>query len=810
MAEERTELDKMIPLEEVPLERPRYPSNAGYPESTSYGYGHGEAEESDGLNVREIWRMIRKRQWLILAIVLIVTSLVTIEAYRTKSTFTASAFIEIGKDSPAIRSGPNDRVIQTEDSDTYYPQLSINTNLFRLTSEPLLEDVVVNLKLDENPSFMDLGKKSVVEAIELIRNRFIPQAQDEPPPPPVYIPVTDTHSNAPRSVEESARLAPYVGIISGGLRAEPVKDTRTLKVTYTHTNPAITAAVANGVARAFIDETFDNKTERFTKASAWLDKTTRELKARVERADQTLADYTRTHNIFSTDGKETLTTDKLSKLHELVTRAETERMLKQSLYEEIKAGRGGQLPAAYADLKLTALQTRLEELQGSYDKLALKFGPDNPAMIEAQQQIAVVQKQIDTSRHALEEKLKSEYEVAVRDEQSLKNALAQSKGEAVQQNQDAIQYNILKQEVETAKGLYTDFLNKTSQAQVEVAQQHNNLRLIQPARIPGSPIGPARFRMIMFAFFLSLAGGIGLAYGLEYLDNTIKTIDDVGRYMRLPALGLIPALASTNSAKLGKGKKARKLSGSSSLQAVAIQGYDMDRLKVLETRSTAAEAYRVVRTSMLLSTAGNPPKTILVTSGQPGEGKTTTAVNTAISLAQLGASVLIIDCDMRKPSTHKIFGLDNMRGLSTYLSRNIEVDGLIRKLQIPNLSLLSSGAIPPNPAELISSERMKNLLRELGEKYDHILIDSPPLINVTDPIILSSMVDGVILVVHGGRSTRGVAQRARQDLVSVGAKIFGVVLNNVDMRREGYNEYYYYRYYSDYGQKDEREEGAAD
>jgi polysaccharide biosynthesis transport protein len=379
----------------------------------------------------------------------------------------------------------------------------------------------------------------------------------------------------------------------------------------------------------------------------------------------------------------------------------------------------------------------------------------------------------------------------------------------VQQNQDAIQYNILKQEVETAKGLYTDFLNKTSQAQVEVAQQHNNLRLIQPARVPGSPIGPARFRMIMFAFFLSLAGGIGLAYGLEYLDNTIKTIDDVGRYMRLPALGIIPALATTNSAKLGKGKKARRLSASSSLQAVAIQGYDMDRLKVLETRSTAAEAYRVVRTSMLLSTAGNPPKTILVTSGQPGEGKTTTAVNTAISLAQLGASVLIIDCDMRKPSTHKIFGLDNMRGLSTYLSRDIKVDGLIRKLQIPNLSLLSSGAIPPNPAELISSERMKNLLRELGEQYDHILIDSPPLINVTDPVILSAMVDGVILVVHGGKSTRGVAQRARQDLVSVGAKIFGVVLNNVDMRRDGYNEYYYYRYYSDYGQND-REEGAAD
>jgi capsular exopolysaccharide synthesis family protein len=205
---------------------------------------------------------------------------------------------------------------------------------------------------------------------------------------------------------------------------------------------------------------------------------------------------------------------------------------------------------------------------------------------------------------------------------------------------------------------------------------------------------------------------------------------------------------------------------------------------------------------MLLSAAGSPPKTVLVTSGQPGEGKTTTVVNTAISLAQLGASVLIIDCDLRKPSTHKVFGISHTKGLSTYLSSDVEIDGLIQKLQIPNLSLLPCGPIPPNPAELISSERMKDLLKTLIGRYDHILVDSPPLIHVTDPVILSSLVDGVILVVHGGKSSRAVAQRARQELASVGAKVFGVVLNNVDVRREGYDEYYYKRYYSDYEQEE--------
>lgn len=306
----------------------------------------------------------------------------------------------------------------------------------------------------------------------------------------------------------------------------------------------------------------------------------------------------------------------------------------------------------------------------------------------------------------------------------------------------------------------------------------------------------------MIGLFLSLLGGIGLAYFLEYLDNTIKTVEDVGRYAQLPALGVIPVMAGTMAERLTGGRKRKGLTNGKS---PVREGREFpvaanNSLTIFDNRSSAAEAYRVVRTSMLLSAAGNPPKTVLVTSGQPGEGKSTTVVNTAISLAQLGLSVLIIDCDLRRPSTHKILGVTATEGLSSYLSRNIEIDPLIHKLQIPNLSLLPCGPIPPNPAELISSSRMKELLKELAARYDHILIDSPPMMNVTDPVILSSMVDGVILVVHGGKSPRATVQRARQELLGVGAKIFGVVLNNIDLRREGYDSYYYYynRYYTGY------------
>lgn len=802
MEEDRVEIERVESPVEGQLVRPHYPRTVGYPEAPAfnYGYGYGDGEEEEGLPLRQLWRTARKRKWLIVTIAIIITTVVGIEAYRTKSTYRASAFIELGKDSPAIRSASGGMVIQTDDADIYYPQLAINTNLFRLTSEPLLEDVVADLKLDGNPKFAESSRRSAWEAMQAILNRATFQKPETDNALVLGSLVQDSSSALPRSKEDSERLAPYVAIIAGGLQAEQVKETRTLRVTFTHTDPVIAAAVANGVAQDFINKTFENKTEKFTSASQWLDTTTRELKAKVERAEQDLANYTREHNIFSTEGKETLTTDKLSRLHEQATRAETERILKQSVYEVVKAGRASELPAAFSDPKIGALQGKLEELQTTAEKLNLKYGPQHPQVLETRVLIDTIRGQLESSRKALEDKLKSEYELAQRDERSLKMSLAQAKGEAVQQNQDAIQYNILKQEVDTEKGLYKEFLQKTSQAKVEVAQQHNNMQIVQPARVPGGPVGPARFRMIMIAFFMSLVGGLGLAYLLEYVDNTIKTVEDVGRYVRLPALGVIPAIAAAAPGRLKGGNGKRLAAGNGTSLNASKQPYASQRLALADNRSSAAEAYRVVRTSMLLSAAGRPPKIVLVTSGQPGEGKTTTVVNTAISLAQLGASVLIIDCDLRKPATHKVFGIDHTRGLSTYLSSEVEVDGLIHKLQIPNLSLLPCGPIPPNPAELISSERMKNLLETLAARYDHVLIDSPPLIHVTDPVILSSLVDGVILVVHGGKSSRAVTQRARQELTSVGAKIFGVVLNNVDMRREGYDEYYYQRYYSEYGQ----------
>ncbi len=801
MADEKVELEPIrpaaAPLEAVSRDtaglRPHYPQGAGY----GYPYGTGEGR----MHLRELWRTLRKRKWLVLTLMFVVTTLVTIEMYRTKDVYQATTLIEVGKDVSRLGQSSN---IFGDDYDPFY-MVNIKTKMLMVRSHALLESVVLENHLDENPQFLRAGgKKSIWEALHLIGARVgIASSSADTQPAAESGGDVVTTNQTPRldhlTPEARRRVEMCISMLNGGITVEPVKETRALRIAYSHSDPEIAALVTNGIAATFLSRNFENKTAKFTDAARWLNDSTNRLKAKVQEAEEKLAAYTREHGIFLTDKSGTLTTVKLARLHDEALRAESERVMKESLYQEVKEGRVRNNPEAYADLlfksspKLVELQKQMADLQSQKAEMSVKYGDDNPRVKEVNEKIEVIQKQLDDSLHSLEEKLKTEYERALRDEQNFKAMLAGAKGEATVQNQAEIQYTLLKQEVEVNKQLYQDFLNKTNQAEAQKVEQQNNLRIIEAAEVPGGPIGPRRGFSIFAALLLSTGIGIGLAFFLEYLDNTIKTVEDVSRYAQLPALSVIPAVGGSVSRRLSaRGRKAL-----SATTSATERGY---QLVTLEPQSSAAEAYRVLRTSVLLSAAGQPPKIVLITSGQPGEGKTTTAINTAISLAQLGASVLIVDCDLRRPTAHKVLGVEHQQGLSTYLSQaQVTLDEVIQPLPIDNLSLLPCGPIPPNPAELIISDRMKEMLVELRGRYDHIIVDSPPLINVTDPVILSTMVDGVILVVHGGKSTRDLVRRARQELATVGAKIFGVVLNNVDLRRDGYDNYYYDRYYTNYG-----------
>jgi polysaccharide biosynthesis transport protein len=817
--------------EKISLERRQAPSDAQLQQAdwrrTSYAdsYGINGAEE-EGVQVDWVrWaRAIFRRKRLIGAVVTIGTALSLFAAFRTRDDYQAYAVIYVGKeDTAVVKVREGDLVIQNEES--------LRTKMYLLQSNPLVEEVIVNLKLDRSEDILDPGGRTLKETFgsmsERVKKAFQGQGNRSEPAPILpdsfFAPATRPTTEPQYSPAESWRLAPFVEIFKKNLSVElasdarlmnhslePISEARLLRVAYTHPDPALAAAICNRLAQTLIYRNIENKSEKFKDASGWLDRSTRELKARAERAEQALANYALAHNNIAPQGKGSLSADRLLRMQAEVTRAETDRIIKESLYEDVKRGRVEHVPTAYSDENLAELQKKLGDLMTQAAQLDVNYGPDNPQTVEVQQQIAAIRKQIESHRKSLEVKLKLDFDRAVRDERAFKQALEGAKDETAKENVDTFQYGILQQEVDTTKSLYRNFLEKSGEANFELAQQQNNLRVVEPAQPPRTPTAPNRALWTTIGFALSLTVSVGVALLLELFDHSIKTADDLSRRLQLPALAVIPTIGEKGVALLlGKFKDKLKLPAGVALLRAAFNGGaalsagahgDLNaigplpsrpQLITIADRSPAAEAYRMLRTSIMLSenSAGFKAKTWLITSGQPSEGKTTTTINVAISIAQLGRSVLVVDCDLRTPTVHEKLHIDQKPGLSTYLSSDVKLEDVIRKSDVPGLSLIPSGAVPSNPCDLIGSRKMKEMVETLAKSYDYVMFDSPPLVNLADPLILSTIVDSVILIVSG-KSNWETVSHARNDLSSVGANVFGVVLNDVTVNRIPYYGYY--------------------
>ena len=742
---------------------------------------------TDEIDLREIWRTLWKRRWMIFAIVAIVTTLVAIQMFRTKPWYSSSTMIKIGKqNSMVLKSG---EMTLNDDFDPNY-LVTVNTSKLELESPGLFKDVVNELDLTKNKKVLEEVNSSGLLS-------FFRGKKEE---------IKSKSSGDNSEFEESLELKPFTEYLKKNTSVRQIKNTRALQVSFTNEDPVLAARVSKSIAEVFIRRSFNLQTERFRNSADWLDRSTRELKSKVQKTQEALARYTRENQIYTTDNGEgrggtTLTTSKLTQLHDRYLRARGERILKSSLYNQLRSGKVNDIPEVFSDPKMITLQKGLSDAQTKAAELKAEFGPEYPKMIEVNNQIKVLTSQIRKSKSALESKFRAEYQRAVADERSLQKELDNAKSSAVNENQASIRFNILKQDVDTARGLYTDFLQKTNQANAQVAEQNNNIKVIQEAEIPTKPDGPRRMMIILVGFILSLGASMGLAYLLESLDESVKTIEDVERYTNLPVLGVIPSMDSSNKGVFKRKFDQKEIDVQSDGSHLGLVKENMvlaTMPKAFEGYSIISEAYLSLRTSLLLSSAEHPPKTILFTSSLPGEGKTTTAVNTAVSLTKLGSKVLIIDCDLRRPTVHKQLSISSATGLTNYLSgTEYELDDLVQELSIQNLSVLASGPIPPNPTELLSSHKMREMLESLYEEYDHIIIDTPPIVSVTDSTILSTAVDGTVLVISSGKTTGDILQRSNQELGAVNSKVLGAVLNNVDLRKDGYGYGYYNYYHSD-------------
>ena len=448
-------------------------------------------------------------------------------------------------------------------------------------------------------------------------------------------------------------------------------------------------------------------------------------------------------------------------------------------------------------------QKKIADLQANRARMLQEFKESAPEIKEVDTQIASLEDSInkvaeknnkdvqafrEQAANTLLQNRQTNYLKAKDAEDKIRDAFDAQYTEAQGQNGDAVKLKLLEQNIETNKGFLENLRKNQSSNDVASQGSDNNISVAGFAVPSDIAVSPRRLTTVLAALLLSTVFGMGLALFLEYLDDTISSTEEIENYLQLPALAAIPTMDSMPRRKL-------LLVGSGSDDAD-----DNEHSELLihsDPRSSLAEAYRQLRTSILLSTAGHAPKSLLITSSLPSEGKTTTATNTAISLAQTGAKVLIIDADMRRPRLHSVFNIANGEGLSTLLSSALteaEILNVVKYDERTKLNLLTSGPIPPNPAELIGSDQMLNLLKTLQSHYTHVVVDSPPITSFTDGVLIASMVDGVILVVHAGKSSRQVVRRARQLLQDVGARIFGVVLNNVNLRSQD-NYYYYQSYY---------------
>lgn len=706
----------------------------------------------------DYWHVIVKRRWVVFSCLLIVFSTVAIGTLKQRPIYQGMVLIEISPVQPNVLHFKEVLQISPTDTESY-----LRTQYKVLSSRTLAVRVVEDLRLYRNPEFY--RRRMLFGLIESDPEKIPPSSDHSPPDPS-----TEAYSNSVRHFLDS------VGV-------SPVRRSNLVEVGFYSEDPKLAARVANQLASDYIDQNLQVKWDETVKASEWLSGRLVDLKAKLEKAEDALQAYAKANAILFIADKQNLTNARLQQLQEEYTKAQADRFQKESYYSLIQAGKVQDLPGVLSNRLVQDLALRLAELGREYSQVTAFVKPDYPKAVQIKKQMDALQAEIEKQKAALVQNIVDEYRSAVAREKYLADAVENQKQDVNDIAEKSIHYNILKREVETSQQLYEGLLQRLKEAQVSAGLKASNIRIVDPAEVPKRPTKPRVLFNLSLGVILGLGLGIGLAFFQEYLDNTLKTSDEVETLLRLPSLGIVPRFQLNGAGKAADGKLLPAASTNQEPIAPAIQ-----------TNPEAVEAFRSLRTSILLS-ASPVPRILLITSALPSEGKTTTTVNLGVTLASLGSKVVIVDCDMRRPACHRSTGVENNPGFVQCLTGHADLSQAI--LEVPgvaNLSVIPCGPIPPNPAEVLSSPLTGVLLRKLRSQFEYVLLDSPPLLSVADSRILSILTDAVILVARAYSTPYDVVRRARALLYGAGARILGVALNDVDFRRDGYSSDYYHRY----------------
>src|SRR5215472_12524615 len=696
--------------------------------------------------------ILRKHRWLILSFLLAVVTIVAVATFREKPVYVASATLEIDKENTNILpfSGMESYDF-TVDLDNY-----IDTQSRILASETLALQTIRILGLNADPAFAGANDSEAI--------------------------ITGTLKNQ--------TLPPEIGAFLGSLAVRRIPSSRLLTVSFESTDPRAAARILNAHLENYVEQNYKGRYEATADASKFLQSELDELSVKVRRSEDARIAYERANQIWLVGDttSSNVTTQRLADLNKQLTDAQSDSLRKQALYEFAKAGDVDAVPQIRDNNVLAGMRQRRADLAIQYTDAVNQYGPNFPKVQRLQAQMKELDEQMLRERKGIVVQLENDYREAKQQEDLLSRALEAQKAEANVMSQKMIEYNILKREAEANKTLYDSLQTKLKEGQIASGLKSSNIRIVDPALVPTTPARPAKTRNLMLAFLVGLVGGIGLALLREYLDNTVKTPDDVETLARLPSLAVVPSFSDggvlTKRAGLLKGAASKV-----SEKRIELVAHHLPK-------SQMSEAFRALRTALLLSQAGHPPQVILVTSALPREGKTTAAANLAVTLAQLGDKTILLDADLRKPGVGRLLNLaaDKHAGLSSYLAGVSTLDLVtVPHPAIPNLVAIPTGPLPPNPADLLSSHKLAEAIAQLRENYKFVIIDSPPIMAATDAVILSVQADGVLLVVRSGETPKEAFTRTRGLLNSVKCHLLGVVLNAVNPSAPDY--YYSYRYY---------------